>query len=326
MKLIKNNLSEKLIINKYFKKLNLKKKGTFNFENDGAYLELKNKNYKLTVTTDNISEDIDFFSDDDPKSIAQKITTVNLSDIFAMGAIPYSYLLNLHLPNYINENWLNSFSNELKKIQRKYGFYLLGGDLSKSNKLIVSSTFFGFIKNKLEIFQNKFNLHDDILITGNIGESKIGLEILKKKISSNINLKQYFIKKYLYPIPCKLGPLIANHVNSMKDVSDGLIGDLTDMLNDKYGALINVNKIPLSVKTKKILNNKNNIRLEDLLNAGDDYELIIISSQKNRNKIFNIANKNNINITLIGKIISEKGIHFDSHLDMKNIKKFDHFS
>ena len=326
MKSIKNNLSEKIIIDKYFKKLNFKKKGTFNFENDGAYLELKNKNYKLTVTTDNISEDIDFFSDNDPKSIAQKITTVNLSDIFAMGALPHSYLLNLHLPNYINENWLNSFSNELKKIQLKYGFYLLGGDLSKSNKLIVSSTFFGFIKKNLEIFQNKFNLYDDIIITGNIGESKIGLEILKKKISSNINLKQYFIKKYLYPIPCKLGPLIANHVNSMKDISDGLIGDLTDMLNDKYGALLEVNKIPLSVNTKKILNNKNNFRLEDLLNAGDDYELIIISSQKNRNKIFNIANKNNINVTLIGKIISEKGIHFDSHLDMKNIKKFDHFS
>ena len=188
MKIIKNNLSEKLIINKYFKKLNFKQKGTFNFENDGAYLELKNKNYKLTVTTDNISENIDFFSDDNPKSIAQKITTVNLSDIFAMGALPHSYLLNLYLPNHINENWLNSFSNELKKIQRKYGFYLLGGDLSKSNKLIVSSTFFGFIKKKLEIFQNKFNLHDDILITGSIGESKIGLEILKKKISLNINL------------------------------------------------------------------------------------------------------------------------------------------
>ena len=36
--------------------------------------------------------------------------------------------------------------------------------------------------------------------------------------------------------------------------------------------------------------------------------------------------ENNINVTLIGKIISEKGIHFDSRLDMKNIKKFDHFS
>ncbi len=326
MKLLKSNLSEKLIINKYLKKLNFKKKGTFNFENDGAYLELRNKNYKLTVTTDSISEDLDFFSYDDPKSIAQKITTVNLSDTFAMGALPHSYLLNLHLPNHINENWLNSFSNHLKKIQNKYGFYLLGGDLSKSNKLIVSSTFFGSIKKKLEIFQSKFNLYDDILITGNIGESKIGLEILKKKYSSDINLNQYFINKYLYPNPCDLGPLITNYVNSMKDISDGLIGDLTDMLNDKYGALINVNKIPLSVKTKKILNNQNNFRLVDLLNAGDDYELIIISSQKNRNKIFNIAKKNNINVTLIGKIISEKGIHFDSHLDMKNIKKFDHFS
>ena len=324
--MIKYNLSEKLIINKYLKKLNFKNNGTFDFENDGAYLDLKNKNYKFTVTTDNISEDIDFFSNDDPKSIAQKITTVNLSDIFAMGALPHSYLLNLYLPNHINENWLKSFSQQLKKIQNKYGFYLLGGDLSKSKKLIVSSTFFGTIKKKLEIYQNKFNLDDDILITGNIGESKIGLEILNKNISANLNLNQYFINKYLYPIPCKLGPLITSYINSMKDISDGLIGDLTDMLNHKYGALINVNRIPLSLKTKKILNFKNNFGIENLLNAGDDYGLIIISSQKNRNKILSIANKNNIKISCIGKIIGKKGIHFDSHLDMKNIKKFDHFS
>ena len=68
MKLIKNNLSEKLIINKYLKKLNFKNKGTFDFENDGAYLDFNSKNYKLTVTTDNISEDIDFFYNDDPWS------------------------------------------------------------------------------------------------------------------------------------------------------------------------------------------------------------------------------------------------------------------
>ncbi len=322
----KNNLSEKLIINKYLKKLNFNKKGTFNFENDGAYLELKNNNYKLTVTTDNISENIDFFSKDDPKSIAQKITTVNLSDIFAMGAVPHSYLLSLFLPNYINENWINSFTNQLKKIQNKYRFYLIGGDLSKSNKLIISSTFFGFINKNLEVFQNKFKLNDDIWVTGNIGDSKIGLEILKKNISTNSKTKQYFIKKYLYPKPHDLGPLIVNQINSMKDISDGLIGDLTDMLNGKYGALINLNKIPLSVNTKKILNNKNNLKIENLLNAGDDYGLIIISSQKNRNKIMSISSRNNVKISCIGKIIREKGIHFDSHFDMKNIKKFDHFS
>ena len=112
----------------------------------------------------------------------------------------------------------------------------------------------------------------------------------------------------------------------MKDISDGLIGDLTDMLNNKYGALININKIPLSTNTKKILHMSNNFKLENLLNAGDDYGLIIISNQKNRNKIFSIAKNNNVKISFVGKIIREKGIHFDSHLDMKNIKKFDHFS
>ena len=37
----------------------------------------------------------------------------------------------------------------------------------------------------------------------------------------------------------------------MKDISDGLIGDLNKMLNDKFGALINLNKIPLRLKQKK---------------------------------------------------------------------------
>ena len=54
MKLLNNNLSEKIIIDKQLKKLNFKKKGTFNFENDGAYLKLniQTSNYKDTILID----------------------------------------------------------------------------------------------------------------------------------------------------------------------------------------------------------------------------------------------------------------------------------
>ena len=52
---------------------------------------------------------------------------------------------------------------------------------------------------------------------------------------------------------------------------------------------------------------------------------VLFKKRRSGNIILN-SNKNNINVALIGKIISEKGIHFDSFLDMKNIKKFDHFS
>ena len=80
-------LSEKKVIDKFFKRLNLKKKGTFNFENDAAYLNTAKIN-KTIVTTDTIVENIDFFSKDPPESIAQKILCANLSDISAMGAVP----------------------------------------------------------------------------------------------------------------------------------------------------------------------------------------------------------------------------------------------
>ena len=55
-----SKLSEKIIIDKFFKKLNLNKVGTFNFENDASYLNISSK-YKTVVTTDTIVENIDFF-------------------------------------------------------------------------------------------------------------------------------------------------------------------------------------------------------------------------------------------------------------------------
>ena len=56
-------LSESYIIDKYFKKLNLKKKETYNFENDGAYLNIS-QNKKIVVSNDTIVESVDFFSND----------------------------------------------------------------------------------------------------------------------------------------------------------------------------------------------------------------------------------------------------------------------
>ena len=323
-KIIKNKLSENFIINNYLKKLNLKKDGTFNFENDAGYLKLK-KNKKLVITSDSISENIDFFKKDNPKSIAKKITTINLSDLSAMGVNPYAYSLNLFLPNYINHNWLNEFTKELLKIQNKYKFYLIGGDLSKSNKIKISSTFFGFSKNNKIISQNKFNFGNDIWITGNLGNSYLGLQILKKKISiNNINIKNFFINSYYYPKPCMLGPKISKYVLSMKDISDGFIGDLKKMLKNNYGANLKLENLPTHAYVKKLLKFKK-ISKKYLLNFGDDYELIVISNSKYRKKLLNIANKYNVKMSLVGKTTKNIQIVDDSNNTLNIPKEFDHF-
>ena len=323
-KILNKKLSEELIIKKFLRRLNFNKIGTYNFKNDAAYLKI-NKNKKIVITTDSISENIDFFKNDDPKSIASKIITTNLSDLSAMGVNPYSYTLNLFLPNYIDYNWLRVFTAELLKIQKKYNFYLLGGDLSKSNKLQISSTFFGFQKYNNIVTRNSINLNHDIWITGNLGDSYIGLQILKKKLDiKNKKIKNYFLNKYFFPKPCMIGSQLIKYASSITDISDGFIGDLKKMLNNYYGAKINLHNIPISFNMRKLI--KNNIILKkSILNTGDNYDLIVIASKKNRNKIINISRKNKIKCSLVGEVIGKIQILDDSNNSLNITKEFDHF-
>ena len=68
------------------------------------------------------------------------------------------------------------------------------------------------------------------------------------------------------------------------------------------------------------------IKLEHVLNSGDDYSLIIVANKKYRKKIKNIANKNKVKISRVGKVVLEKGVQFDSHINNNIIKEYDHFS
>ena len=112
----KKFISENEIIHKYLKKLNFKKKESFNFNNDGAILKSK-KNKNIVVTNDGIIEDVDFFINDPPESIAHKIIAYNLSDLSSMGADPYCYTLNLSLTSKIGSEWIKKFTNRLFLLQ-----------------------------------------------------------------------------------------------------------------------------------------------------------------------------------------------------------------
>ena len=195
---MKNNnnqqtLSENFIINNYLKKLNFKKKESFNFENDGGYLNVS-KNEKIVTSNDTIVEGVDFFTNDSADSIAHKIICYNLSDISSMGAMPYCYSLSLGLPKKISKKWLHTFSSKILKLQKKYKFFLLGGDIAQTKHIVISATFFGkIIKSKI-IRRDGAKINDDIWVTGNLGNSFAGLMLKKNIIRENDSIKKFLLK------------------------------------------------------------------------------------------------------------------------------------
>ena len=70
---------------------------------------------------------------------------------------------------------------------------------------------------------------------------------------------------------------------------------------------------------------RNKIKFPDLLNCGDDYELIIIADKKYRNKILNVAKINKVKISHVGEILQKLDFILDSEKPLNIARNFDHF-
>ena len=207
-----------------------------------------------------------------------------------MGALPKTYTLNISINSKINFDWLRKFTDKLMKLQKKYNFYLLGGDISKTTELNFTATFFGQAKLKDILSQNKCRIGDDIWITGNLGSSYLGYRILSNSKFKLSNKDEEFYKNsYLYPSPCMFGSVASNFINAATDISDGFYGDLNKILNNKVGAFLFKKDFLISKNLRNIIStNKSKISIKDILSWGDDYQLVFTANKKFNNKIIKL--------------------------------------
>ena len=280
---------EQFLIDKYFSELSSNKQ-SMNLKNDAANVNFGKK--KIVISTDMMIEKIHFFKNDSPEILARKLIRINISDLAAMGAKPYGYTLNLAIPRKNASQWIAKFSSGLKTEQKNYGIKLFGGDLSKSEKIFMSITIFGEVSKGIHLM-NSAKKRSDIYVSGNIGDSVFGYlcendkkySFIKKKISVS-SLKK-IKQKYFLPDPkLKLSQSLIGYADSCTDISDGLISDLTKILNfSNLGADIYLSEIPISKTLQSIYNlffDKKKF-WELVLNWGEDYELIFsMSSQKKK--------------------------------------------
>ena len=192
-------------------------------------------------------------------------------------------------------------SKSLHQEQKKYSINLCGGDTTFSKKLSFTITTVGF-SDKI-VFRNKAKLYDDIYITGNLGDSFIGLKVLQKKIQLNQNLTKYFENKYFHPnLHLNITNRLLSFANTSIDISDGLVTDLEKLINNqKLSYKLYLKKIPISKNLNKLIELKIIKKIESVT-RGDDYQILFTASPSKSRIISKISRSLGIKISKIGKI------------------------
>ena len=288
------------LVNNFFSKLcknNISALGL----NDDVFLDKKKK---LVISVDTYNINTHFVDFKSPDLVIKKILRSSISDLICKGVKPKFYFISGsgNKKDFTKKNLLK-ISRSLKNEQKKYNINLCGGDTTFSNRLSFTITSLGY-SNSI-VYRNRSKLNDDIYVTGNLGDSFIGLQILKNKIKVNDKIKKFFINKYYHPdLKLKFTNNLLKLANTSIDISDGLIDDLEKMINrQNFSFKVFEEKIPVSKNLNQLIKDKKFKKI-NITSRGDDYQILFTASYDKSRIIKKISQTTGIKITKIGKIIS----------------------
>ncbi len=276
------------------KKISSSRQVSVGIGDDAAVLSIAKKRH-LVVSTDVIVEGVDFVLKKlSPEKIARKALTINLSDLAAMGAKPTAFVITIGKPKYISTAWLKRFYDGLLKIAREYGVACVGGDFSTSKEFFASVAIFGEARPHQVIARAGAKVGDWIGVTGTLGGS-----ILRKHYDFSPRVKE--------------GEFLAGgkFVNSMIDISDGLVQDFMHILQaSKVGAVLDLDKIPVSSDAKKLSRGNSAQALKRALSDGEDFELLFTVSLRQKLMLERAWKKrfSKVPLSWIGKIEGKKPV------------------
>ena len=250
---------------------------------DCAYLE----DLGIVMTQDSLVEYVHFCMDwITPQELGYKTIMVNVSDVCASGCMPKYITVALSLPKNVSSQWVEGFYEGAKKACAESGVEIVGGDLTGSDKVMISCCAVGQkVAGRGVATRSGARAGYKIVVSGECGNSAVGLGLLMGKIDKNIftaEERQRFITSHLMPraeveFSKKVALQMPNGaVYAMMDTSDGLMDALAKIADRSgVGMVIDFEKIPVCGAMKKLKN------WEDfVMFGGEEYKLVACVPQE----------------------------------------------
>ena len=253
---------------------------------------------ELVISADAMVQGVHFLADDAADLVARKLLRTNLSDLAAMGARPYGYLLTVSTPRDTPDAWFAAFAAGLAADQAQYGITLLGGDTTSTpGPISLSLTILGTVSPGQAIRRNGARAGDGIWVSGTIGDGALGLLAATGQLADPTG---FLADRYRVPQP-RLGLATADLVHACMDVSDGLVQDCGHLCRASgVAADINSARLPLSDAARLA----GATYLPQCLSGGDDYELLMAVPANHEAALQAHAALLNIPVTRIGQFIA----------------------
>lgn len=266
---------------------------------DAAVLDHFGK--QVVVTTDLLIEGIHFDLMYTPlKHLGYKAVMVNLSDIYAMNAIPAQLTMSIGISNRFSLEALNEFYEGVHIACEKHGVDLVGGDTSSSQKgFIISVTAIGEVAPDKFVKRSTAQQGDLICVSGDLGGAFLGLTLMEREkkiylenpqVQPDLENESYIVGRLLKPEARKdiIQFLAENNIvpTAMMDVSDGVSSEVLHLCRQSnLGCRIYEEKLPLSDESRKAAYKFGLDPTVCALNGGEDYELIFTLKQEDYDKI-----------------------------------------
>lgn len=299
---------------------------------DAAILELAGTRPEIVVSTDLLTEGVDFLlARMNPRKIGRKTLAVNLSDLAAMAAKPLACVISVAIPKqpvFPNSRDLSPDEIFLPKTRKPHGksipelmellcegfldavseipIAIAGGDTNTwDGPLVLSVTVLGEVAGK-PLCRHEAQPGDAILVTGPLGGS-----ILRHQFECTPRTAEML----------RLNEAFKLHAGM--DVSDGLTLDLSRLCRrSQCGAELFLDEIPISDDARELAELKpekskiydwipagfaSGSPLDHALGDGEDFEVLFTAEWEESEKI--LRNTLGIPVWRIGRITDEKGIY-----------------
>ena len=245
---------------------------------DAAVLSFKKDKY-LLLSSDMLIEDVHFNRRIKAGDIGYKSLASSVSDIAAMGGVAKYAIISLGLPRNLTVSFIKGFYKGVNRVAKKFKINIVGGDTNRSKKIVIDVAMIGEARKRNLVLRSGAQAGDLIFVTGLLGGSFHSGKHLR--FSPRIKESSFLVSNY--------------HLNSMIDISDGLIQDLTHILaQSDRGAVVYEKVVPTS----------KGVSSKEAFSGGEDYELLFTMSKKQAIKLIRDKSKNRVkfDISCIGEV------------------------